>query len=143
MRDKDPHIGRTLPFSVVTIVVLLVLLLLPFKRSADSISVERAHELLGRDSSIVVLDVRSREEFMSETGRLPRAQLIPVEELEGRIDELSPFKHHAILVYCRSGRRSRNATTLLVKHEFKAMNIEGGILEWKKAGFSVLLEKKQ
>lgn len=141
--QRDPHIGRTLAFSVVTIVVLLVLLLLPFRRSADSISVERAVELLDRDSSIVVLDVRTREEFASETGRLPRARLIPVEELEGRIDELSPFKHRAIMVYCRSGRRSRNATTLLEKHEFKAMNVEGGILEWKKAGFPVLLERTQ
>jgi phage shock protein E len=141
--QRDPHIGRTLAFSVVTIVVLLVLVLLPFRRAADSITVDRAYELLGRDSSIVVLDVRTREEFTSETGRLPRAQLIPVEELEGRIDELTPLKQRTIMVYCRSGRRSRNATTLLEKHEFKAMNVEGGILEWKKAGYPVLLERKQ
>jgi rhodanese-related sulfurtransferase len=141
--QRDPHIGRTLAFSVVTIVVLLVLVLLPFRRAADSITVDRAYELLGRDSSIVVLDVRTREEFTSETGRLPRAQLIPVEELEGRIDELTPLKQKTIMVYCRSGRRSRNATTLLEKHEFKAMNVEGGILEWKKAGYPVLLERKQ
>jgi rhodanese-related sulfurtransferase len=142
MADPDPHIRRTVVFSLATIVVLLVIVFAPFTRPPSSISVGKAYELLERDSSIVVLDVRTEEEFTSSTGRLPRALLIPVQDLEKRIGELSPYKQRTILVYCRSGRRSRNGAALLEKNEFNAMNIEGGILEWKNSGLPVLLEKK-
>jgi rhodanese-related sulfurtransferase len=142
MVDPDPHIRRTVIFSLVTIAVLLVIVFAPFTLPPSSISVGGAYELLERDSSVVVLDVRTEEEFTGSTGRLPRALLIPVQDLEKRIGELSPYKERTILVYCRSGRRSRNGTALLEKYEFNAMNIEGGILEWTNSGFPVFLENK-
>jgi rhodanese-related sulfurtransferase len=88
----------------------------------------------------VVLDVRTEEEFRSSTGRLERALLLPLQDLERRIGELSPYKERAILVYCRSGVRSRNAVAILEKSGYKALNLEGGILEWSNQGLPVILE---
>ncbi len=108
-----------------------------------SLGAADAYALLRKDTTVVVLDVRTEEEFRSSTGRLEGAVLIPVESLGSRSDELSGWRGRTILVYCRSGRRSRNAVTLLGKRGYTAVNLEGGILGWIAGGFPVVMEKEQ
>jgi len=91
-----------------------------------------ANALLQRDSSVVVLDVRTSDEYRGETGHLPHALLIPLQELERRADELAKLKDRTILVYCRSGHRSLQAGKILSVRGFRAINLEGGILQWRK-----------
>lgn len=98
------------------------------------ISVASADSLIKADTNTVVLDVRSPDEFASETGHLKNAKLIPVDELEGRIDELSAYKDKTIVTYCRSGRRSAQASDILAKKGFKVVNVEGGITSWNESG---------
>jgi rhodanese-related sulfurtransferase len=95
-----------------------------------TVSVQEAHNLIQQTPDIVILDVRTREEFASPTGHLKNAVLIPVQELEARIGELQAYKSRPILVYCRSGSRSARASELLTKQGFAPINVAGGIMEW-------------
>jgi rhodanese-related sulfurtransferase len=123
--------------------LLGVLLALQLMTSPRSIGAREAYALLQKDPAVVVLDVRTEEEFRSRTGRLERAILIPVESLGDRLEELSRYRGSVILVYCRSGRRSRNAVSLLQRGGHRAVNLEGGLLEWSSLGFPVVMEKER
>jgi len=102
-----------------------------------SITPTEASTLLHADPAIAVLDVRTNEEFNSPTGHLPNAILIPVQELASRIDELQSVKDKTILVYCRSGHRSKRAGAILAKDGFKVVDLEGGIMGWLRDSFGV------
>jgi rhodanese-related sulfurtransferase len=73
------------------------------------ISVEQAKFLIESKPSLIILDVRTQEEY--DDGYLENAILIPVDELENRLDELS--KNDELLVYCRTGNRSSSAVNIL------------------------------
>ncbi len=100
-----------------------------------------AQKMIAKDSSIVLLDVRTPAEYNSETGHLANAHLIPVQELEGRVSELSKYKKHTIVVYCRTGHRSTAATEILLKHGYKALNMTGGITRWRSESLPVVIEQ--
>lgn len=108
--------------------------------SAESASPREAFDMTAKDSTIVILDVRTPGEYSGESGHLPKALLIPVEDLERRIGELAGIKGKLIIAYCRSGRRSRNAAALLQGKGFRVLNMEGGILAWDKEGLPVVRE---
>lgn len=99
------------------------------------VNVGEAHAMLAEDSTLVLLDVRTREEFSG--GHLRGALLIPVQELDDRLGELEDLKDRPILVYCRTGNRSGIAAGMLQKKGFTAMNMAGGIVDWNAQGFPV------
>lgn len=99
-------------------------------------------EVLARitqDSLVVVLDVRTQSEFDSPSGHIRGSHLIPVQELEGRIGELAPYKARTIIAVCRSGNRSGRATQILREHGFDAFNMTGGMNQWSAEGLPVQL----
>ena len=102
---------------------------------ASLITPSEVMSLAGRDSTVVLLDVRTPEEFKSETGHLDGAILIPVQELDGRVGELTRYRDRQFIVYCRTGHRSTKGTEILQSHGFKAMNMEGGITRWRAEHF--------
>jgi rhodanese-related sulfurtransferase len=66
-------------------------------------------------------------------GHIKGAVNIPIDELEKRLDELKRYKNFEIIVYCKSGTRSKRASEILVKNGFKRVyNLSGGIIQWKK-----------
>ncbi len=81
---------------------------------------------------VVLLDVRTPGEFNGPLGHIDQAILIPVQELGSRIKELEPYKDKEIIVYCRSGNRSRAATKILLKNGFKAVNMTQGMQGWNR-----------
>ncbi len=91
---------------------------------------------LMEDSTVMVLDVRTLEEYGA--GHLKRAINIDVKQ-EGFAStaEFMLPKECTIAVYCRSGRRSAHAAELLAEKGYKAVNLKGGILSWEKAGKAV------
>ena len=101
-----------------------------------------AQKALMNDSTIVILDVRTEEEYTSETGHLENSKLIPIHELYSRISELDSLKGKQFLIYCRSGGRSANACSLLATKGFKVWNMDGGIIRWKKEGFPLIRSEK-
>lgn len=91
-----------------------------------------------KQQEIVVLDVRPQEDF--DSSYIPGTLLIPLSELESRLDELNPPDH--VLVYCRSGRRSAEAASILAANGFtRVYNMVGGILQWQAQAFPVYTEQ--
>ncbi|RNI15830.1 rhodanese-like domain-containing protein [Methanohalophilus sp. RSK] len=81
---------------------------------------------------IFILDVRTQSEY--DNGHLEDSHLIPVSELEGRLDEVP--SETAILVYCRSGRRSVTASNILLDAGYcDVYNMEAGFNEWRSGGY--------
>jgi len=86
--------------------------------------------LSARGNGILLLDVRTQEEFYGSLGHLEGALLIPVQELERRLEELEPYRKDTVVVYCRTGNRSHHATVLLRSKGFMAFNMTGGMVQW-------------
>lgn len=82
-----------------------------------------------------IVDVRTRAEY--DSGHVPEALHIPLNELERRVEELQPFKDAPLYVICQSGGRSAMATNWLNQREFSAVNVVGGTTAWKAAGHPV------
>ena len=74
------------------------------------------------------LDVRTTDENLDNA--IPNSLLIPLQDLNDRINELEDYKSKNIIVYCASGGRSANATTFLRRFGFQAQNLEGGMFSW-------------
>ena len=96
----------------------------------ENILVQDAVKLLDQED-VLFLDVRTPQEFKYE-GSIKNALLIPVNDLGKKITMLEAYKSKNIIVYCRSGRRSKMATKLLKKKNFNVTNLEGGFIAWRK-----------
>jgi sulfur-carrier protein adenylyltransferase/sulfurtransferase len=95
--------------------------------TTDEISVSELKERIDRGEAPPIVDVREPYEF--DLCRIPGAVLIPMRELPARLDELDRGKE--LIVHCRSGVRSANATLWLRTQGFvRVRNLTGGILEW-------------
>ena len=96
------------------------------------ITVEQLREMMRSDSNLVLLDVRNPHELEDKSlGHIDGVLNIPLPELEKRLGELDNFKDEDIAVICRSGRRSGTATELLVKNGFNAVNVLGGMVQYR------------
>ena len=93
-----------------------------------NITAEEAKKLMDSEEDRIILDVRSREEY--DQGHIPGAILIPDTEIEAKAADLLPDKDQLILVYCRSGRRSKLAAQSLADLGYTNIREFGGILDW-------------
>ncbi len=85
----------------------------------------------------LLLDVRTAEEHAAARIKAPQT-LIPVQALEARLGELKGDQARPILLYCRSGNRTRQAAAILLKAGFKDVrHLEGGIGAWKAKGYAI------
>jgi rhodanese-related sulfurtransferase len=113
---------------------VVVLLNLVFGCATDKpyrdITVAELKNRLETKDDLVILDVRRKQEYESNTGHLPGAILIPVQELENRYHELDSLKNREIVAYCRTGVRSARASKFLGEKGFKVLNMVGGIVAW-------------
>lgn len=93
------------------------------------ITMSEAVEIIGNESDYIILDVRRPDEFAA--GHIPNAVNIPNESIDSNeITEL-PDKDKLILVYCRSGNRSKQASQKLVKLGYTNVLEFGGINDWE------------
>ncbi len=84
-------------------------------------------------AAVHVLDVRSVEEFVA--GHLPRAMLIPLDDLRARLSEVPTDK--PVVVVCQTGKRSALGTTILRKAGIERVaNLAGGMLQWRELGLA-------
>lgn len=101
--------------------------------TAPTWTARELHERLGRD--VTVIDVRERDEYEGELGRVPGARLIPLGELKARLAEVP---RGPVAVVCHSGKRSaRGASMLLASGRADVRSMEGGMLAWTAAGLPV------
>ena len=93
-----------------------------------NITAEEAKKLMDSEEGCIILDVRTRKEY--DQGHIPGAGLIPNTEIEAKAADLLPDKDQLILVYCRSGRRSKLAAQSLADLGYTNIREFGGILDW-------------
>ena len=94
-----------------------------------SITMDEAVAMMAQETGYIILDVRRPDEFAA--GHIPNAINVPNESIgTDEIPEL-PDKNQLIMVYCRSGRRSKEASEKLVKLGYTNIVEFGGILDWK------------
>ena len=100
---------------------------------ADTIDVQTAATLQGRDD-VILIDVREQDEY--DAGHIPDITLIPMSEIQSRVDEI-PTDVEVILT-CRSGNRSGQVHAYLEELGYDNVhNMAGGILAWEAAGLEV------
>ena len=93
------------------------------------ITMDEAAEMMAEESDYIILDVRRPDEFAA--GHIPNAINVPNETIgTAEIPEL-PNKDQLIMVYCRSGRRGKEASEKLLKLGYTNIVEFGGILDWK------------
>ena len=92
------------------------------------ISMHEAVDLMAQEDNYIILDVRTQEEFSA--GHIPNAICIPNETIGKEPIPLLPDKEQLILVYCRSGNRSRQAANKLCLQGYTNIVEFGGILDW-------------
>ena len=114
--------------------ILLILLLCLTGCAAEGtktwhhISQEEAREMMARDGGQIIVDVRRQDEY--DSGHIPGAVLIPNESISGQKPEQLPDLDQIILIYCRSGRRSREAAQKLADIGYTNIYEFGGIIDW-------------
>ncbi len=94
----------------------------------EIITAEDAKKIMDSGEDFVILDVREQDEF--DAGHIPGAIRIPYTEIENKAEEMLPDKDKQILVYCRSGRRSKIAAESLAKLGYTNVKEFGGIIDW-------------
>ena len=94
----------------------------------EQITAEQAKTIMDTEKDYVIIDARTEEEFAE--GHIENAILIPEYEIAERAEKELPHKDTLILVYCRSGRRSKIASEELVKLGYTNVKEFGGIIDW-------------
>ena len=93
-----------------------------------NITAEEAKRIMDTEEGYIILDVRTQEEY--DQGHIPGAIVISHEEIEEKAEQVLADKEQLILVYCRSGRRSKIAAEALVELGYTNIKEFGGIIDW-------------
>ena len=94
----------------------------------EPITAEQAKTIIDTEKDYIIIDARTEEEFAE--GHIENAILIPEYEIAQRAENELPDKEQLILVYCRSGRRSKIASEELVNLGYTNVKEFGGIIDW-------------
>lgn len=118
----------------VSVVLMLISLLVGCndgnnKNVYEQITPDEAKALMDSEDGYIILDVRTPEEFAA--GHIAGAILIPDYEIGEKAESILTDKEQLILVYCRSGRRSKNAANELATLGYTNIKEFGGINDWK------------
>ena len=97
--------------------------------SYEQISQDEAKNIMDTESGYVIIDARTQEEY--DSGHIEGAILVPEYEIADRAEQELPDKSQLILVYCRSGRRSKIASQALADLGYTNVKEFGGIITWE------------
>jgi rhodanese-related sulfurtransferase len=99
----------------------------------QEVDVQTVFDIQGAEG-VYVLDVREQYEY--DEKHIPDVTLLPMSEIQNRLDEIPTDKE--VIITCRSGNRSGQVTKFLEQNGFDNVhNMQGGILAWEEAGFPV------
>ena len=93
-----------------------------------NITAEEARQIMDSEDGYIILDARTQEEY--DQGHVPGAIVISHEEIAEKAEEVLTDMDQLILVYCRSGRRSKIAAEALVELGYTNIREFGGIIDW-------------
>lgn len=114
--------------SSILIMMLVLFLTACTSSSYQKITALEARDLLQSDSSVILLDVRTVAE--NKELRIPGSLLIPLDTLGAKAQTMLVDKQAKIVIYCRSGNRSKEATNILIELGYENIYDMGGIIDW-------------
>lgn len=98
----------------------------------ENITAQQVYEKLQKGEKVLLLDVRTEEEYKGPLGHIDGSLLMPLHTIDQRYKELLPYKDREIIVYCRSGNRSQVASDFLTQKGLKVKNMLGGMKAWNR-----------
>ena len=124
--------------GLVALALLAATLFLPrlarrFRQSAGSamIDIESLERRVAAGEAVTIVDVRGRDEYIGELGRIAGSMNIPLVDLPGRLIELQGLNHQPIVLVCRTDKRSAKAAELLGAAGFgRVVVLRGGMTLW-------------
>jgi rhodanese-related sulfurtransferase len=134
---------RVFPFLALALLVCTGCAL--FRRSEQhplfkKLSPPVAFEMMRDSPEMLILDLRSQQEYDGETGHIRRALNLPLDRLPYRLLEISPFREETVLVYCRADDCGIKGMEILIASGFEnAVLMDGGIDAWIRSGFKTVL----
>jgi len=105
-------------------------------RSKPMITIPELKNKLDASEDVLVLDVRTPEDYTGEQGHIAGSMLLPLEELEQRIHELDDYLEKPIVIICRTDRKSAKAAQILAQKGFADVHVaKMGMTDWNKQGY--------
>lgn len=102
-------------------------------RQGPTLSIDDLNEQVLRNDELLLLDVRSAADYQGELGHITDSLNIPLEALESRLSELTPYQEKTVALICTTDRRSKKAAQLLTKQGFADVHVVlGGMTLWNK-----------
>ena len=98
------------------------------KKTIRNVSMDEIKEIMNENTDYIILDARTIEEY--NEGHIPNAICIPNETIDESVITRLPRKDQLILIYCRSGNRSKQAATKLANLGYTNLVEFGGIIDW-------------
>jgi len=129
-----------LALALLALVAFLPRLITHFGQGAI-LDIDGLRERMGQGSDLLLLDVRSTDDSSGKLGHIAGSRNIPLEELESRLDELTPYQESPIALICTTDRRSRKAARILGRHGFADVHVvTGGMTQWNRDALPVHTE---
>jgi len=129
--------GRNIFLVLVTLVAFVAIIYASFQgknASYHNLSIQEVKQRIdSQKDDFVLIDVRTPQEYTGQLGHLENAPLYPLQSLDTQYKDLEQYQQAGkdIIIYCRSGNRSRRAAEFLIDHGFKNIyNMEGGMRAW-------------
>ena len=108
-------------------------------RRGPMIDIPELRQRIDTEKKLLVLDVRTPEDFVGEQGHIEEAVNIPVEDLQQRLDEIGNYLEQPVAIVCRTDKKSAKAALLLTEEGFADVHIvRGGMTKWIEAGLPVI-----
>jgi rhodanese-related sulfurtransferase len=134
MEQYQEFVANNPVLFVALAVLLATITFVEFKRLTRKYAALGPNEVvrvLNQDDGLV-LDVRDEAEVRQ--GRIKGARHIPLKELKNRMGELQKYRDKSVVVYCRTGNRSAQASEILCSNGFaNVINLHGGVVAWQNA----------
>lgn len=123
--------------ALLAVVAYLPRIIAHFRRG-PMLNVDELKQRIEQGNDVLILDVRTAEDFIGEQGHIAGASNIPVEALLGRIDELAEYMESPIAIVCRTDRRSAKAAQILTRKGYADVHIvRNGMTAWNEAGYPI------
>ena len=105
-------------------------------RAKPMMSVADVKQKMDAGEDVLLLDVRTADDFIGEQGHVEGAVLIPLEELKNKVADIESFREKTVMTICRTDRRSAKAAQILANNGFTDVRVvKQGMTDWNESGY--------
>ncbi len=107
-------------------------------RKGAMLSISNLKQRMDAGEDLLLLDVRTAEDYNGEQGHIAGSILLPLEQLEQRIDEISDYFEKTVVCICRTDRKSAKAAQILAEKGFADVHVaKMGMTDWNRKAYPV------